>query len=96
MNIQINTDENKITLLDNEIEISELIKELRKLFPNGEWKKYKLCLNKPINLQYVPQPIVVPYYPQPTISPYYPQPTIDPYYELYPYIVSTTDSKNFS
>lgn len=57
MKIQINTENKSISVLDD-VNLNELMENLQKLFPNGEWKEYKL--EKLIETSYIPStPIII-------------------------------------
>lgn len=66
MNIKINTTEKSITI-EEDVKLSELINTLEALFPNGEWKGYKLQVQPP----YYIQPYIPPY-KETTAPPLYP------------------------
>jgi len=63
MKLQINTTEKTIKI-EEQVNISELFDMLTKLFPNDEWKSYKL--ESAVITQWV-NPITIPYpvYPSP-------------------------------
>ena len=42
MKLQIDTVNKTIQVINSELNLGELIKELKKLFPNGEWKKFSI------------------------------------------------------
>ncbi|MFW5847675.1 MAG: hypothetical protein ACOCVF_02035 [bacterium] len=64
MKIQIDT-ENKTIRVDNNIPLGELIKTLKKLLPNGEWKEYELIKKVETYPYYIPY---YPYYPPSEIT----------------------------
>jgi len=81
MIFEINTDKKTIKILNNESNFYEITKELKKLFPNGEWKEYNLIQNEKEIVYY-------PYVPTPMINPYIPE----PYYPWNPtWIISSVD-----
>jgi len=51
MKIQIDTEE-KVLRLEGDITLEELIRSLKKMFPDGSWKRYKLETNTEIIWQY--------------------------------------------
>ena len=69
MKIQIDTNE-KMIAVEQDVNLNEFLKAVRKLFPNGEWKDYSLKTEVIINWS---NPIYIekwePYVPY---SPYYP------------------------
>lgn len=48
MKLQLDT-ENKTIKIEGDVEFNELLKVLKKLFPNGEWKEYTLKTSTVIN-----------------------------------------------
>jgi hypothetical protein len=70
MKIQIDTTAKTIKL-DEFVQMNDLIAELEKLFPNGEWKEYQLIHD--VNWTY---PIIIKEYPiypvNPPLQPCYP------------------------
>lgn len=58
MKIQINTTDKTIRI-DETVTFNDLIKQLDKLFPNEEWKKYKV---EPFSWNYHPYYTYYPYY----------------------------------
>jgi len=89
MKIRIDTDK-KIISLDQSVNIEDLIKFLKKIFPKGEWKNYELEITTEINWN--PEPIWIdPYIHRPLG----PNPNI-PFYEIgtpYEYLEEDTNSK---
>jgi len=65
MKLQIDTT-NKSIKIENDIKLSDLISNLKKMFPNNEWKKFTLVTNTIIE-QWT-SPIIIREYPRP----YYP------------------------
>ena len=72
MKLQIDTT-NKTIKIENDIKLSVLIKNLKGMFPNGEWKNFTLETNTTI--QQWTNPVVVdrpyPVYPSPRQYPWY-------------------------
>jgi hypothetical protein len=68
MRLQIDT-ENKTIKIEKSINFDELFKNLKKLFPNNEWKEYKLETNTEIT--YWTSPIYVQNYPIATPYPWW-------------------------
>lgn len=63
---------NKVVTVEHQCTADELFTQLQKIFPNDEWKEYKI--EAPI--QYVNYPTWIPYVPSiPCIPPYNPYPT---------------------
>lgn len=82
MKIQIDT-KNKILKPEDDIKLSELIKNLKKLFPNNEWKDYILETNTTI--QSWNNPIIIKEYVEvEKTQPYNPYP-----YNPYPWNLPT-------
>lgn len=77
MNIQIDT-KTKTIKLQESVNLGELEDVLNKLFPNNEWKEYKLETNTVINNW--KNPIIIDRY---VPRPYY------PWWSTQPYIVTT-------
>ena len=70
MKIQIDTDNKTIKLEDN-ISLNELFKKIKKLFPDNEWKEYKLETNTTIQTCYNPiKYIEIEKYKDPIYPPY--------------------------
>lgn len=67
MKLQIDT-KDKIFHLEEEVNALELMKIIKKLFPNGQWKEFTISI-KPI-YQWV-NPIYVPYVQEKPIYPWY-------------------------
>ena len=70
MKLQIDTD-NKTIKIERDINLDELFKNLKKLFPDNTWKEYKLETNAPIT--YWSNPIYVQNYPvvNPVVYPWW-------------------------
>jgi hypothetical protein len=66
MKLQIDT-EAKTIAIEETIELDELIKALRVMFPNDEWKKYKL---EPKVITNWWNPIIIDRYPSYPYNPY--------------------------
>ena len=71
MKIQLDTEQKTIKVEEN-VNLQELMAELKKRFPNGEWKEYQLTMGETI----IGWPY--PVYPHPQYS-FYPQYPITPY-----------------
>lgn len=72
MKLQINTTEKTIKV-EEKVNLKELLDNVKKLFPNNEWKEYTLETNTVIN--WTSNPIIIrdytyPHYPW-TTQPYY-------------------------
>lgn len=76
MNIQININDNeKNIIIQDDINILELMQELIKLFPKGEWKNFNI--KKTVEKEYISNtPIIIDKSPY-TPSPYIPKPPYD-------------------
>ena len=103
MKIQLDTNSKSISI-EGDHEISEIIKNLNKLLPNNEWKKWKLKMSSPMTY-WVTNPIPIHYwintpyvYPFiPTYIPYvYPPQTINILDDGHTTTVSCSDSQTVS
>lgn len=69
MKLQLDTT-NKVIKLENSAELGELVKQLEKLLPKGEWKEFTLETNTVINNWNTP--VVIREYPTYPVIPTYP------------------------
>ena len=84
MRIQVDTKENTIRV-DENINLGELIKDLNKLFPKGEWKKYTIETNS----QWY-------WYPYPTYQPCIDWTKLNPIDPYNPYQTTCDDTHVFN
>lgn len=64
MKVQIDTESKTIKLLGENQSLGDIIEFLKKMFPDGEWKSYKLDSGIDFNInQYIqnPYPVIQPY-----------------------------------
>ena len=81
MKIQIDTNEKMIAVEQN-VNLDEFMKAVKKLFPNGEWKEYTIKTETTINWS---NPIYIEIW-----QPMYPT------YPYYPWVTYDTDTTKFS
>ena len=85
MKLQLDT-KAKTIKVEEDINLDELFEALRKIFPDGEWKEYKLQTNVEFKWS---DPIVIPWKPYIPYNPY-------PWWTTQPTITYGTGTQNSS